>query len=89
MQIDFTKFKQGTSILIQVNPRSSMRGLYAGKVVGTMNTRRSLIDRWVVQLDIFDLATGETKEGYLVSEFGRTTFQFEGLRQEVVRIEIA
>lgn len=89
MQIDFTQLKQETSILIQVNPRSSMRGLYAGKVVGTMNTIRSLIDRWVVQLDIFDFTTGETEQGYLVSEFGRTTFQLEGLIQEVVRIEIA
>lgn len=85
----FTQFREGMTIGLQVNQRSSYIDTYIGRVVGTMNIRRGLLERWIVQVEVY--ADGRLKTAYVDSQFGRTEFYFRdnhNWHPEVVRILI-
>lgn len=88
----FANFRPGMTIGLQVSQCSTLRNMYIGKIVGTLNTRRSLLERWIVQVNIVDLSDRTTKTAYIDSQFGRTEFYFRdnhSWRPQVIGLEIA
>jgi hypothetical protein len=70
----FTQFKEGMVVALQVDQSSSYINTYMGRVVGTLNTRNGLLERWIVQLQVY--SDGTLKTAYLDSRFGVTEFYF-------------